>query len=43
MEEHKSSQARRQRKGRVESCGCSLRLKPVGVNIPDWAVVKTSS
>ena len=41
MEEHKSTQARRQRKRRVESCVCSLRLKPVGVNIPDWAVVKT--
>ena len=40
VEMAKSNQAKRQCKRRVESCECSLRSKPVGVALPDWAVVK---
>ena len=37
VETAKSSQAKRQRKRRIESSECSLRVKPAA--LPDWAVV----
>ena len=42
VETAKSSQAKRQRKHRVESSECSLRSKPAGIahKVPDWAIVK---
>ena len=39
VETSKTSQAKRQRKRRVESTECSLRTKPLGIALPDWAIM----
>ena len=40
VETAKSSQAKRQRKRRVESNMCSLCSKPVDITFPEWAINK---
>ena len=37
MKQSKSTQAKRQRKQRIEGSNYSLRLRPVGTSIPEWA------
>ena len=37
MKQSKSTQAKRQRKQRIEGSNYSLRLQPVGTSIPEWA------
>ena len=42
VEQSKSNQAKRQRKQRVEGSDYSLRSRPVGSSIPDWAFVASN-
>ena len=41
VEQSKSTQAKRQRKRRVEGSDYSLRSRPVRSSVPDWAFVAT--
>ena len=42
VEKSKSTQAKRQRKQRIEGSDYSLRSRPVGSSIPDWAFVSSN-